>query len=218
MGKTMKVYFIPGLAADGRVFHRVRLPKGFEPVFLDWLDPREGESLRQYAARMADCIDTSSPFSILGLSFGGMLASEIARVHRPEKVILVSSIPQARHLPSYFRMAGKLKLDAAVPVGMLKQGIITRRIFSRNGSEDSAIIRDIVEKSDARFIRWAMRAILDWDGGPPDRHFYQIHGTNDIVLPLRYTRPTHVVRGAGHLMIMDRAEEINRLLAEILDS
>ena len=75
-----------------------------------------------------------------------------------------------------------------------------------------------MEKSDARFIRWAMRAILEWDGKMPEVKMHQIHGTSDIVLPLRYTRPTHVVKGAGHLMVMDRAEEINQLLAEIFPS
>jgi hypothetical protein len=122
----MKVYFIPGLAADGRVFHRIRLPQGFEPVFLDWLDPLAGESLRNYAVRLGGCIDTGSPFILVGLSFGGMLASEISRILQPGKVILLSSIPEARHLPAYFRLAGKLKLDEAVPVGAIKKGIIAR--------------------------------------------------------------------------------------------
>jgi pimeloyl-ACP methyl ester carboxylesterase len=137
---------------------------------------------------------------------------------QPEQVILISSIPEAAHLPKYFRLAGKWNMDQAIPVSAIKKGIIAKRLVSPQGREDSDIIRDIVEKSDARFIRWAMRAILEWDGRMPETHVHHIHGTRDIVLPLRYTRPTHLVKGAGHLMVMDRAEEINKLLAEIFPS
>ena len=212
----MKVYFIPGLAADSRVFHRIQLPEGYEAIHLDWLDPLPKESLTDYAQRMGERVESSSPFALVGLSFGGMLVSEIAKQKHPEKLILLSSIPRSDDLPPYFKTAGRLKLDRTVPVGLIKKGIIIRRIFSPHGREDEAIIRDIVDKSDPSFISWAMRAILEWKGLEPDIPFVQIHGSKDIVLPLRYTRPTHVIRGAGHLMVMDRAEQINEILRETL--
>jgi pimeloyl-ACP methyl ester carboxylesterase len=214
----MNVYFIPGLAADARVFHRIRLTEGHVPIHLDWLDPEDDEPLRAYARRMADRIDGDRPFSLVGLSFGGMLATEISRILNPEQVILISSIPDAAQLPAYYRWAGKWNLDRTIPVSVIKKGIIAKRLVSPQGREDRDIIRDIVEKSDDRFIRWAMRAILEWDGRAPESRLHQIHGTRDIVLPLRYTKPTHLIPGAGHLMVMDRAEDINKLLAEIFPS
>jgi pimeloyl-ACP methyl ester carboxylesterase len=212
----MRVYFIPGLAADSRVFHRIQLPEGHEAVHLDWLDPLPKESLSGYARRMGERVESSTPFALVGLSFGGMLVTEIAKQKRPERLILLSSIPRSSDLPPYFKSAGRIKLDQAVPVGLIKKGIILRRIFSRNGREDETIIRDIVDKSDPSFISWAMRAILEWEGQAPDQPYIQIHGSRDIVLPIRYTRPTHVVRGAGHLMVMDRADQINEIFREIL--
>ena len=53
----MKVYFISGLAADKRIFKNLRLPEGFEPVYLDWISPLKDESLRDYALRLAKKID-----------------------------------------------------------------------------------------------------------------------------------------------------------------
>jgi hypothetical protein len=75
----MKAYFISGMAADARVFRHIRLPEGYEPVYLDWIDPVPHESLRSYALRLAERIDKNHPFILLGLSFGGMLGTEIAK-------------------------------------------------------------------------------------------------------------------------------------------
>ena len=165
---------------------------------------------------MGERVETSSPFALIGLSFGGMLVSEIAKHKRPERLILLSSIPRSGDLPPYFKTAGRIQLDRTIPVGWIKKGIIMRRLIAPNGREDEAIIRDIVMKSDPAFISWAMRAILECKGQGPDLPYVQIHGSKDIVLPLRYTSPTHVVPGAGHLMVMDRAEQINDILKEIL--
>ena len=75
----MKAYFIPGLAADKRVFRHIQLPGNFTPVFLEWIAPIKDETLPQYAYRLAEQIEINEPFIIIGLSFGGMLAVEIAK-------------------------------------------------------------------------------------------------------------------------------------------
>ena len=213
----MKVYLIPGLAADSRVFHRIRLPEGHEAIPLDWIRPLPGESLPDYAGRLGESIVPNTPFALIGLSFGGMVATEIARRKAPSRLVLLSSIPTPTHLPPYFRHAGSLRLDQKVPVGLLKKGIVWRRMLEWNANEDRALITDIVRKSDPAMIRWSMRAILEWKADPPPGPYVQIHGSRDIVLPLRYTRPTHVVSGAGHLMVMDRAPFINDILKEIFN-
>jgi hypothetical protein len=33
---------------------------------------------------------------------------------------------------------------------------------------------------------------------------------------MRFTKPTHIISKAGHLMVMNRAEEINKILNEEL--
>jgi pimeloyl-ACP methyl ester carboxylesterase len=208
----MKVYFISGLAADRMVFKNIVLPAGCEIVHLDWIEPLMNESLHDYALRLAQKIDTRNPFAIIGLSMGGMLAAEIAAVMHPAVVILISSVPSSKDLPGYFKWAGKLGLHKLVPVKMVKSAAIVKRFFTTETSEDKLIIRKCIEASDPAFIRWAMDAILKWKGKTLTVPYIHIHGTRDEVLPIKYTKPTHVIAKAGHLLVMNRAGEINKIL------
>jgi len=64
----MKIYAIPGLGADKRVFEYLHLD--YELVALEWIQPQKRENLKNYALRLAKSIDTSEPYGILGVSFG----------------------------------------------------------------------------------------------------------------------------------------------------
>ena len=212
----MKVYFISGLAADSRVFKYIQLPAHCEAVFLEWIKPMKNEPLKDYSLRLAEKIDTSEPFSIIGLSMGGMMASEIACRLNPLVTILISSVPSSKHLPFYFKAAGALKLQKAIPISLVKSAAVVKRLFTAETDEDKKMIRQIIKESDNFFIRWAMDAILKWKNETPPLSYVHIHGSKDEVLPIRFTKPTHVLSKAGHLMIMTKAKEINKILEEAL--
>ena len=212
----MKVYFISGLGADSRMFKHIRLPEGYEMVHLDWLKPVPGETLGEYAVRMAGRIDRSEPFALLGLSFGGMLASEIAQRYGVAKTILVSSVPLPRHLPFYFHIGGRIWLHRLLPVSLIKSAALIKRLFSPETREDKELLWQVIKESDNDFIRWAMDAIVRWNGGSASFPYIHIHGTRDEVLPVRYTAPTHRIPRAGHLMVMNRADELNGIIREYL--
>ena len=84
-----KVYFISGLGADKRAFSFLDL-SFCEPVFIEWIKPLHKESLQQYALRLKEQIKEASP-TIVGMSFGGMLATEIAKLDATAKIIIISS-------------------------------------------------------------------------------------------------------------------------------
>lgn len=212
----MKVYFISGLGADSRVFHHIRLPEGYEAEFITWIQPRRNEPLHDYAMRLAGNIDRSKPFVLVGLSLGGMLATEIARNLNADLTILISSIPCAGHLPSYYRIAAKMRLHKLVPIGVLKSGSFLKRFFTKELSEDKQLIRQLIKETDPAFIRWALQAIVEWRGEIFQGRYVHIHGSGDEILPVRYTRPTHVIQKASHMMILTHAAEINRILREVL--
>ncbi|MCU0379842.1 MAG: alpha/beta hydrolase [Chitinophagaceae bacterium] len=212
----MKVYFISGLAADGRVFRHIQLPADYEAVYLNWLRPDKDESLTNYAGRMSGQIDTTEPFYILGLSLGGMIAAEIVRLYPQGRLILVASIPHAGHLPVYYRWMQRVRLQKLVPVRAIKTGVYLRRYFTTESKEDKEMLRQMIRDADPYFIRWSLTAVLEWQRYEPPQDLIHIHGTNDIVLPVRYTRPTHIIPGGSHLMIFDRARDINEVLSEIL--
>lgn len=211
-----KVYFISGLAADRRVFKHIRLPEGYEAVHLDWIDPERGESLAGYAMRLAGSIERDQPFTLVGLSMGGMIATEIARELKPSALILLSSVPLSGHLPGYFRVASALRLHKIVPIKLVKTSAKMKRLFTVETNEDKKMLRQIIQESDDRFIRWAMGAILKWRNTELPAAYTHIHGTRDEVLPVRFTQPTHIIQKAGHLLVMTNAREVNRIIAETL--
>ena len=76
--------FIPGIGADPRLFkyQTAVFPNSFA---VDWIDPQNGETLEQYAERLAETIRTElekrppALVVVCGLSLGGMIAPYIAR-------------------------------------------------------------------------------------------------------------------------------------------
>jgi pimeloyl-ACP methyl ester carboxylesterase len=212
----LKAYFISGLAADERVFKYIDLGAGHEIVHLTWIDPLKDESLPDYAVRLAERIDTREPFVLVGLSFGGMLVTEIAKRYKPVKTILLASIPSSDHLPGYFRVAAAMRLHKVVPIKLIKVSARLKRYITREKSDDKKLLCQIINESDPVFIRWAMGAVLSWKNAEIPQPVYQIHGTRDEVLPARYTHPTHIIPKAGHLFILTRAQEVNKILQGLL--
>jgi pimeloyl-ACP methyl ester carboxylesterase len=212
----MNVYFISGLAADRRVFQNIVLPEGYTPHYLDWITPQKNETLQQYAERLTERIDPSTPFVVVGVSFGGMLAIEIAKKFPSSRAILISSVPSSQNLPAYFRWAGKLRLHKLVPVSLLKLAAQTKRLFTVETNAQKKFLNEMIRKSDAGLIRWSINAILSWRSEEPHAQYIHIHGSRDEILPLKYAGGTHIINGAGHMMVLTRAQEINRIIKEAL--
>lgn len=65
----MKIYVISGLGADYKVLERLVFPEQHEVVFINWLVPKRDEEFADYVNRMAEFVDDSEPFYLLGYSF-----------------------------------------------------------------------------------------------------------------------------------------------------
>ena len=212
----MKAYFISGLGADKKAFQKIKLPSVYEPVYLDWITPEKNESLTDYARRFSSLIKNDDAFVLIGLSFGGMIATEIARLRNPMKTIIISSLASSNELPWYFKRAGSLGLHRAVPVKFLKAGAIVKNIMGAASKEDKAIVYHYAKFADPELVRWSLDAIVNWN--QPDRlpGIIHLHGSNDRMLPIKYTHPDFVIKNGGHLMVFNKADEVNRILNDVL--
>lgn len=207
--QSSRIYFISGLGADRRVFSRLKFPAGFELVHLDWIPALQNESLIHYAGRLADKIDTTAPFYLVGLSFGGMLAIEITKKLNPVHTFLISSVPVFRELPWYYRASGALNLQKLLPLGLLKKGNrIGLRFLGARTEDEKALLGQLVMDSDPVFMKWALTAILKWRNFLRPSNVTHIHGTADHILPGRYTRPDILIKNGGHFMVYANATEI----------
>lgn len=212
----MRAYFISGLGADKKAFQRIKLPESYEPVYLDWIPPQKSESLSSYARRFSSLIMNDDAFVLIGLSFGGMLACELARLRNPLKTIIISSIACSDELPWYFKRAARIGLHKYVPIGLLKAGTMLKNMMGTVSREDKAIIYNYLKFADPALIRWSMHAIVNWEQHERLADIVHIHGSRDHLLPLKYIRPDYIIRNGGHLMVFNRADEVNKILNEVL--
>lgn len=212
----MRAYLISGLGADRRAFYKITLPRGYKPVYLDWITPLANESFPDYAKRFSEAIKQDEDFVLIGLSFGGMLASELAKIVSPKKLIIISSLSSYKELPWYFKLAGKLGLHKIISPSFYKQATIMNRFMGAGNKEMKSIVYSYVNNIDPAFIRWSLNVIVHWSHTERLSDLVHIHGSNDHLLPCRYVKADYTVKNGGHLMVMNRADEVNTILQEVL--
>jgi len=210
----MKVYFISGLGADERIFNFLQLDF-CEPVFLKWIDPLPKESLPGYAYRLSQCINEPSPL-IVGLSFGGMIATEIAKNNSRANVVIVSSAKTYKEVPHYFRMFEKFPIHNWAPHKLSKSVSrpVAKLLLGAKGDAQTRVIDDLMKDVDMNFDTWAVDAILRWRNMTIPPNLIHIHGNKDMLLPYRYTKPHVTIKNGTHSMVMNNAKELSLWLKE----
>jgi pimeloyl-ACP methyl ester carboxylesterase len=208
------IYLLSGLGADKRVFDFIDF-SGFRVNHVDWIEPAGNESIESYAKRLLVQIKTNRPV-LIGVSFGGMVAVEIAKLIETEKVIVISSATTKLDIPIYFRIVGQLRLSKLIPTRFLKTtNSLTYWFFGAETEKENELLRVIIEETDDRFLNWALDKIANWKNRTLPTNVVHIHGTNDKILPLR--KADFEVSNGGHLMVVNKAEEISGLIRKILD-
>jgi pimeloyl-ACP methyl ester carboxylesterase len=212
------IYLISGMGADERIFKHLRFPDGYIAHFLEWLPTIPGESFTDYAARMSTGIEHEH-VTLLGVSFGGMLCMEIARQLNVEKVVLISSLKNTQEKPSYFRWVKKMGLLKllGVPDSIVKhRKYFVKPFLMAESKEERDILNDYMQKTSFDYLRWAIPVVIDWKNEFVPASLIHIHGGKDLTLPLKYVKPTHTIPSGGHLMVFNRAAEINEILYQEL--
>lgn len=213
----MRVYCIPGVGGGEKIFSRLRL-KQAEVVPLKWLQPERGENLPAYAKRLAAQIDSSLPFWLLGVSFGGMVAIEISRFLSPGRVVLVSSVKSRGELPWYGRLLGKMGVHRLVAMPLARSFVAPASHFlGIETEEDYRLAKELVHSTSGPFLRWSIRQSWTWNPeSAPPANLVHIHGTADRIFPARFVNPDIWIKGGGHFMIVSRADEISALLDRLV--
>lgn len=211
---SKRIYFISGLGADKRVFKNLTFPENYQLIHLDWIPPLTSESLENYAGRLSAAIDTTSPYYLVGLSFGGMLATEIAKKLMPQHTYIISSISGCTQIPWYYKLAGALRLHQAISLSLARRSNpIMYRLFGLKTQQEKGLFDEIIANTDPIFLSWALTCILRWRNTVKPAHLTHIHGTSDKILPIKYTQPDVVIKNGGHLMVFSHAKELSKVLS-----
>ena len=211
------VYFMPGLAASPLIFERIKLPEDrFEVVLLEWMLPLDHESLRQYAIRMSKNIAHENPV-LVGVSFGGILVQEIAKVIPVRKTIIISSAKCNTEYPRRFKLAKSTGAYKLLPLQLiLKIEDLAKYSFGQKINERLKLYEKYLSVRDVKYLSWAIEQVMLWDRCEPDESVIHIHGDADEVFPARYIKNYIPVKGGTHIMIVNRYRWLNENLPKII--
>jgi pimeloyl-ACP methyl ester carboxylesterase len=213
------IYFISGLATDKRIFRNIRLETSDRQVFLEWLAPEREESFDSYVSRMQQQIDESREIVLVGVSFGGMVAIELARRVKPSRVIIISSVKTRSELPLLFRIAGWLRLTAIVPFGAMKVfPSLVHYFFGTEGQEERDLLDGIIRDADIKLVKWSAGCVVRWSNRSPIPGLHHIQGTSDRLFPSQHLKDTIPVEGGTHLMVFSKGDTLSRILNQLLVS
>lgn len=209
----MVIYCISGLGADWRAFQYLKIDPSCQLIHIPWLDPIPNESMSSYAERMMISIDQSKPYGLMGMSFGGMVSTEIIKLAtvKPKVFFLISSMASADEMPLQLRIVGKLRLHQIVPTGLMRwYNPITSYLFGTNTEVSSSLLKQILKDTDGSFLRWAIETIIHWKRGNAVASC-RIHGSDDKLLPAPKSN-AHIISGGGHFMIVNQAAEVSKII------
>jgi pimeloyl-ACP methyl ester carboxylesterase len=209
------IYCISGLGADDRAFSKLNIP-GYTLNVIHWLVPEPGETLAHFATRMREKITDEHPI-LMGLSFGGMLCTEIARQIEVDKIIIISSVKSSAQLPAWMKTVAALKLDKIVP---LKSTKLTQpfqnKVLGVQSDEEKKLAASYRREVNPQYLKWAVNQAINWKNNWHHPKIYQIHGDKDYMFPIKNIKPDYLIKGGGHFMIMNRANEVSDCILDIL--
>ena len=212
---TKTLYIFSGLGADERVFQRLDF-SGFSTTYIKWIVPQDNETIEHYATRLLDQITTIKP-TLIGLSFGGLIAIEIAKQIETEKVVLIASVKTKKEIPFYYRLAGELALHKLLPPVLLKSSnFITNWLFGAISHFEKQLLKQILMDTNPVFLKWAIEKVVKWGNQKETNNLFHIHGTTDRILPLKYVKCNTTIKDGGHFMTLNKADEINTILRQQL--
>ena len=231
-----RLLLFPGLGADQRLFQEQSCVLGNQLGLPDWIAPQGQETLQEYSRRLAEKLvqselKDSEEVVLGGMSFGGMVALEIAdslaRFHQKKvpKVLLIASGRTRRLITPFFRFQAAFAkgLPDSLLRGLLRNQVVSRFVQQDKLSlEHGKLLADMVDDMNFEFFRWALGACADWD--PQDRflgqnlpfEIFELQGEHDPVIPRSLEGQVAVIPNGSHLIQYTHAQEVNGWLQKHL--
>ncbi|WPR76254.1 hypothetical protein [Algoriphagus sp. NG3] len=150
-----------------------------------------------------------------GLSFGGLIAVEVAKQIDAQQVILIASAKTKSDIPFYYRFAGRLGLHRLLPTGLLKSSnFVTNWFFGTSSTFDKQLLKQILNDTHPAFLKWAIDKVTCWTNQTQTKNIFHIHGTSDRILPLSFIKCDQTVKNGGHLMTLNKADQLNNIIKQ----
>ncbi len=213
MAKT-HVYFVPGLAANTKIFEHISLPeKHVQLHFIDWLLPTSiNESIKDYAVRMCEIIKHENPI-LVGVSFGGIMVQEMSKIITSKKIIIISSIKSNNELPRRLKLAqitGAYKLFPSKIIANIES--YEHYFFNDYLKKRAELYKVYLSIRDKTYLQWSIYNVLHWKQKEPLKNITHIHGNEDEVFPAKHIKNYIKIEKGTHIMILNKAKTISKIL------
>lgn len=211
------VYFMPGMAANSLIFEFIRLPGDiFEMHFLDWSIPAKHANIETYAMEMCAKIKHANPV-LIGVSLGGILVQEIAKIIPVKKLIIISSIKSKYELPKRMLFARYTSVHKLLPTGLVSNvELMAKYAFGEAVTKRLALYEKYLCIRDKGYIDWSIHELVNWQQVSPPKGLVHIQGDRDTVFPVANIRDCILVKNGTHTMIIHRAKWFNEHLPAII--
>jgi pimeloyl-ACP methyl ester carboxylesterase len=211
----MRVYFIPGLGTDGRIFRNLARELEFEEVyFIDYKEDttKNSSGMSDYAYAISKDIIHDANSIIIGLSLGGIVATELSKLLPDCKIVLISSIKTKTEAPLVINFARFLPFYNLVPLWFSRNVVpFLSRIARVTDKEGYHLYRQMLKGWTAAKFKWARKSAVNWKNQTAIKCLH-IHGTRDYIFPHHRIKDAIYIHKGSHYMVMDRAVEIADLI------
>jgi hypothetical protein len=212
----MNIYCFSGLGADNSVFQFISIQNA-KFHYVDWIEPELHETLKNYAKRLCESITLEPPYSFIGVSFGGMIALEVASIVSPEHCFSISSAVNKKELPLLYQRILKTRIHSILPDFIFKKANpVLFYAFGLKSKAEKRHFKKILLNPDVQFLKWAVGAISSWEGQNSEK-VISIHGTKDRIIPLPKRKVDLIIEGGSHFMIVQKLKEIQAYIKLHLD-
>ncbi len=211
----MIIYAIPGLGTTEKLYANIVI-NGAKLVILDWPLPEKHDTMLSYARKFLPQINTSAPFCLLGVSFGGMLCMELSKIISPKKTFLISTSKSRSELPWFIRVFKYIPVYNYISEKQHRKMAYRGRWIVGFGKAYIPEFLGMVNSMTENYFKYCINIIVTWNGKELPHHAIHIHGTNDKLLLYRYVKADYAIPDGSHAMVVFRAEEINKIIEEEL--
>jgi len=211
------IYLFPGQGSDSNIFNNLYLNKEVKIVNIHYPIPAKDNSLKDYSKLFLSVIDTDKTFVLIGVSFGGMICTELADVLKPEKVIIIGSAKCRSELPFRYRFQKQIPINKIVPKTFIKIGAkILQPIVEPDRNKHKEVFKGMLKRKDKTFMKRSVNMIVNWDRKTYSKNIIHIHGTNDKTLPIRNIKTDYIVDKGSHMIMLTRGEELSKIINSII--
>ena len=175
------------------------------------------QKLGDYAKLIAQQIDTTQRFCIIGVSLGGMVASEMTTFLKPEKVIVIASAKSREELPRRYKFMRAIPFNKLIPGFIMKAStFIVQPLFEPDRKKEKETFVAMIKAIDPVFLKRATNMLINWEKTTYNPSIYHIHGDIDNTLPIKNIKYDLKIEGGSHMMTLTKGKELSPIINSVL--